>query len=71
MLATALSLPSPNAIIVTNLSLSKLSSPSADNVLPSQIDATAGGATMASLNPMQDNPNIIVANEHAQKRQPC
>ena len=71
MLATALLLPSPNAMVVTNPSLSDPSSPQVDNMLPSQTDATAGGATMASLNPMQDNSNIIVANEHAQKRQLC
>ena len=60
MLVTALSLPLPNA---ANPSLSEPSSPPADNVPPSQIDAAVGGVT--------DNSNRVVANEHGRQRQPC
>jgi hypothetical protein len=34
------------------------------------MDAAAGRATTTSLTSMQDNPNMVVVNEHGRQRRP-
>jgi hypothetical protein len=39
----------------------------ADDVSPIQTDPAVGDTTTTSLNPMQDDPNVVMANEHGQR----
>jgi hypothetical protein len=60
--------PAPSALPSANTAKPSLSSFSpADDVSPIQTDPAVGDTTTTSLNPMQDDPNVVMANEHGQR----